>query len=84
MFTKAMSCYVLCAWVLWSQSYLDKQKATLEVINAYDTSNECRTGLADLIAGNKERGKKVEPGIIYWNERQYATLICLPDTVKPN
>ena len=81
---KAMTCFVLCAWILWSQSYLDKQKATLEVINAVDTRDECRARLSDLIADNKERGKKVEPGIIHWNERQYASLICLPDTVKLN
>ena len=46
--------------------------------------NECRARLSDVIADNKERGKKVEPGIIHWNERQYASLICLPDTVKVN
>jgi len=74
--------FCLCAWILWSRSYINGDLKSVEVNHAYGTQNECQDGITHLEKDNKKRGKKVEPGIIHWSERQYATLICLPDTVK--
>ena len=82
--TKAITCFALCAWILWSRTYINNELKDVDISNAFLMLNECQDGLTDLVRRNKEQGKKVEPGIIPWSNRQYATLICLPDTVKLN
>ncbi len=83
-FTKAMTCFVLCAWIMWSKTYINDEQKDVTIVSAWLTIDECDRALSDLEDRYRRDGKKAQPGIVHYNSRQYSTLICLPDTVKLN
>ena len=83
MFTKAMTCFVLCAWIMWSEYYVrNERQPNAAIISAFNTLYDCEGGLNRLIERRKKEGLEVGAGTVHYSKDRYSALICLPDTVK--
>jgi hypothetical protein len=70
-------CFLLCAWIMWQEAYLNNVREEIQIIEAFGgihAEAECKANLSALREGLKElKGPK---GIVS------SRLICLPDSVK--
>lgn len=56
---KGITCALLCAWILWSRTYINNDLKEVGITNAFLTLNECHDGLTELVRRNKNLGKKL-------------------------
>jgi hypothetical protein len=82
---KGMTCLLLCAWILWSESYFKKEKQPgAVIIGAFNALLDCDRSLERLIERRKKEGFEVDAGTVHYSKDRFTALICLPDTVKLN
>ena len=75
-------CFVLCAWVLWQEFYVDNIRHEVEVIDTFNQKEQCQTSLSKILQYRKNSGKKVDGANVTVRDKVYYSLICVPDTVK--
>jgi hypothetical protein len=82
---KIATCFLLCAWVLWQQHYINDKKGDVEILNAFGLEDDCKNSLTYLLEDQKKRGTEVVGMTVKRKVRGdtlATTLVCLPDTVK--
>ena len=82
--SKAIGCSILCAWIMWSESYVNSEKMGAEILAAFNTLTDCEAGLTRMVERQKQKGIEVGPGTIHYSKNRMSALLCLPDTMKLN
>jgi hypothetical protein len=59
--SKALGCLLLCAWILWQETFIENTKARTDIIEALESKNECEDAISGMIARAKKRGSEVGP-----------------------